>query len=1079
MQLMLKYIRICYFFATFLTFATSAVAQPPSKPASPPDYTKEAAVVELYSTKATFENDGTGTRESTTRVRLQSDAGVQRFGLLAFSYQSSSETLDIGYVRVHKPDGTIVETPTDSVQDMATESSRQAPMYSDQREKHIAVKGLGTGDVLEFQVLAKEGKPLVPGQFWYGYNFSHEGIVLQEQLQISIPHDRVVKWKSSELKPSITEEGGRRVFTWTGSHLQSKTSAEEDEEKERAVYRSVRGLFPAPEVQISTFQSWEDVGRWYGSLQKERVQPGPEVRAKAAELTKGTVDEDAKILAIYNYVSTQYRYIGIAFGLGRFQPHSATEVLSNQYGDCKDKHTLLASLLQAVGIAAYPALISSGNIIDPDVPSVSQFNHVITVLPRGNNYLWLDTTSELAPLAYLLPQLRDKQALVIPTDHPPLWITTPADPPFPGSSVFKAQGQLSEAGVLDAQMAQTLRGDLEILIRTVFRRVPQPQWKDLVQQLSLGSGFGGTVSDVVASSPEATGSAFKFSYNYNRKDYSDWENRRITPPFPAVLMPPLRDDQTKFLSPLWLGAPGENDLEATIKMPEGYSPELPKVRDVIRDFAEYHASYELEKGVLTAKRRLVLKLREVPVSEFEEYKSFRKAMEDEQNQYVVLTARDSSASLQPNPVSGANAAFALPDSDNPEAMHAESQLKGRLLMHDLAGAMESLRQAVAADPEFTRAWALLAELDMDVGKPEESIDALHHAINSDPKSPIPRKLLASALTGPYRHPDEAITAWRELLKLNPQDHDATQILGGLFISQKRFAEAISLLDAAARENPSRPDLQVSLGNAYLLSGDREKAMPAFNNAVKMSPGAAMKNEVGYALADANARLPEALQYAKEAVQEEETASRNVHLEKLEVDDLGHTRLLAAYWDTLGWVYFRMANLHEAETCLFAAFHLSQDAVIADHLGQVYQEEHKPDAAIRMYRLALAQTLHPPETQERLDHLAHAKTKSASAFQGGAELSQMRTTKVGRLVPGSASAEFFFLFAPGSKVADVRFISGSETLRTASKTLSTTAFNVPFPAGSDARVLRRGILGCYPTTGCTLVMLVPSLVVSIY
>ena len=464
MQLMLKYIPVCCFLATFLTFALSAGAQSSSKPVVPPDYTKEAAVVELYSSKVSFENDGTGTRESITRVRIQSDAGVQRFGLLAFSYQSSSETLDVGYVRVHKPDGTVVETPTDSVQDMTTESSRQAPMYSDQREKHIAVKGLGTGDVLEFRVLSKDSKPLVPGQFWYAYNFSHEGIVLQEQLQISIPRDRVVKWKSSKLTPVIAEEGGRRVFTWTRSNLENKTSAQEDEEKERAVYQSVRGLFPAPEVQISTFQSWEDLGRWYGSLQEERVQPGPEVHAKATELVKGAVDEDAKILAIYNYVSTQYRYIGIAFGLGRFQPHSATEVLSNQYGDCKDKHTLLASLLQAVGITAYPALISSGNKVDLDVPSVSQFNHVITVLPRGNNYLWLDTTSELAPLGYLLPALRDKQALVIPTDRPPLWVTTPADPPFPGSSVFKAQGKLSEAGVLDAQMEQTLRGDVEILI---------------------------------------------------------------------------------------------------------------------------------------------------------------------------------------------------------------------------------------------------------------------------------------------------------------------------------------------------------------------------------------------------------------------------------------------------------------------------------------------------------------------------------------------------------------------------------------------------------------------------------------
>jgi tetratricopeptide (TPR) repeat protein len=891
-----------------------------------------------------------------------------------------------------------------------------------------------------------------------------------------VPRDRALKWKSSELKPSITEEGSRRIFAWTRSNLERKTSVQEDEEKERSIYQSVRGLFPAPEVQMSTFQNWEDVGRWYDSLQRERVQPGPEVRAKAAELTKGMVDEDAKIRSIYHYVSTQYRYIGISFGVGRFQPHSATEVLSNQYGDCKDKHTLLASLLQAAGITAYPALVSSGTQIDPAVPLLSQFNHVISVLPRGNGYLWLDTTSELAPFAYLLPQIRGKQALVIPNGRSPVWIATPADSPFQASSLFKAKGKLSESGVLDAQLEQTVRGDFEILLRTVFRRVPQPQWKDLVQQISFGSGFGGTVSEVVASSPEATESPFHFSYDYNRKDYSDWENRRITPPFPPMLMPAPRDDQTKFAVPLWLGEPGEKDLEADIKMPDGYTPELPNAVDVKRDFAEYHATYELNNGILTAKRRMIVKLQEIPIAEFDEYKSFRKALEDEQNRYIALNSQNSS-SPSGSAEANANSAWMLPDSDVPEALHFESKVPVEMQMHDVTGAIESLKRAVVADPKFTRAWVLLGQIYMATKRTDEALDALNHAVASEPTSPIPRKMLAQALNGAHR-PDEAIKAWQELLKITPNDRDALVMLGNLLVHQKRSTEAFLLLESATKKDPSATVLQMALGNAYLFSGDQEKALAAYDSALKLSPSAGLKNDIGYSLADANVKLPVALRYLKEAVQEEETASRDVRLNKLGVLDLDHTRHLAAYWDSLGWVYFKMANLQDAETCLFAAFHLSQDAVIADHLGQVYEVDHKPDAAIRMYRLALSEPSHPKETEQRLNHLVPTKTKNDSSFQGGAQLSAMRTTKLGHLVPGSASAEFFFLFAPGSKVQDVRFVSGSEKLRTANKTLTETAFIVPFPSGSDARILRRAILGCYPTTGCTLVMLDPEVVRSV-
>jgi len=58
-------------------------------------------------------------------------------------------------------------------------------------------------------------------------------------------------------------------------------------------------------------------------------------------------------------VSARFRYIGIDLGLSRYTPHGAPDVLINRYGDCKDKHTLFAALLQSVGVAAYPALVSS------------------------------------------------------------------------------------------------------------------------------------------------------------------------------------------------------------------------------------------------------------------------------------------------------------------------------------------------------------------------------------------------------------------------------------------------------------------------------------------------------------------------------------------------------------------------------------------------------------------------------------------------------------------------------------------------------------------------------------------------
>jgi len=79
---------------------------------------------------------------------------------------------------VRKPDDSLVVSPPENFQDMPADVTREAPFYSDIQEKHVAVKGLGPGDVLEYRVHWQRTKPLAPGQFWLEYNFAHDGIVL-------------------------------------------------------------------------------------------------------------------------------------------------------------------------------------------------------------------------------------------------------------------------------------------------------------------------------------------------------------------------------------------------------------------------------------------------------------------------------------------------------------------------------------------------------------------------------------------------------------------------------------------------------------------------------------------------------------------------------------------------------------------------------------------------------------------------------------------------------------------------------------------------------------------------------------
>ncbi len=499
--------------------------------ATPPDYFKEPAIVQEFSKDLSFQADGTWRCDQTAVIRFQSDAGLRQYGVLDFGYKSSNESVEVVYVRVRKPDGTVTPTPAENVQDVSSEITRIAPTYSDLREKQIPVRALSVGDTLEYKVTFLANKPEIPGQFWYSQDFLSGLVALKETLRISVPADKYLKVASPTVKPEVREEGGRKIYTWITSQL-DPTPQEVDKKKPAPK--------PAPPaVELTTFKSWDEVGRWYAQLQADRVVVTPAIQAKADELTKGLTSDADRQRAIYNYVSTKFRYISVSFGMGRYQPHSAADVLPNGYGDCKDKHTLFTSLLKAVGMEAWPALMGAGIELDAAIPSPSQFNHVITVLPNGKEYVWLDTTPEMAPYRLIEPELRDKQALVIPSNSPATLMTTPPDPAVPNSEFVQAKATLDSSGTLKAHFDLTTRGDEEVIFRTLFHQLAPAQWQQVVQAMVNGLGFAGTVSSVDVDNPENLDKPFHFSYEYLRNDYSDWPNRRITPPlFPFVLPSP-------------------------------------------------------------------------------------------------------------------------------------------------------------------------------------------------------------------------------------------------------------------------------------------------------------------------------------------------------------------------------------------------------------------------------------------------------------------------------------------------------------------------------------------------------------
>ena len=239
--------------------------------------------------------------------------------------------------------GPLLKTPASTALDVATAVAAGAPTYSDLRQKQIPVKGLGLGDVLEYSFRSSQRKPEVPGQFWYDDVFVDDaGRFLNQTLEIRVPKGKYVQVSSPNLRAETHDEGGGRMYGLEAFALGAQQAGRKT--KEAAENRPLK-------VQLTTFKDWEEVGNWWGALAAEQAKVTPAIESKAKELTAGlSTDAAEKERAIYQYVAMKFRYISISFRVGRYRPHSAGEVLANQYGDCKDKHTLFAALLKAAGI---------------------------------------------------------------------------------------------------------------------------------------------------------------------------------------------------------------------------------------------------------------------------------------------------------------------------------------------------------------------------------------------------------------------------------------------------------------------------------------------------------------------------------------------------------------------------------------------------------------------------------------------------------------------------------------------------------------------------------------------------------
>ena len=402
---------------------------------------------------------------------------------------------------------------------------------------------------------------------------------------------------------------------------------------------------------------WRAIGLWMDQLEAHRPDPTAEITAEAQELVAGAPDLYTKLSRITTYIQKNVRYFIVVKGIGGWQAHYAGDIYRNRYGDCKDKTTLLISMLQAVGIRAYYLHVNSERgVIDPSAPSLIG-NHMITAieLPDGENdprliarvkaangktLLIFDPTDEETPVGLIRGELQGAygniangagsqvlQMPVLPPDSASLsrkgsFILT-ADGTLTGdiTDVFSGVDAARERGFLKEKDAKEVHDSLEQSLSSDlpslnFRGYEFHETGALDQPVTLDlhvsdSNYAHTAGPLLLLRPRIVGDDAH--------------------PVPEV----MENKARKY--PIEIGHPGDWRDSFDISLPPGYVvDETPDPVDVDTDFASYHSSTTAKGNVLHYERDYVVRQVEIPPEKAAEFRKLESAILFDEKSAAVL-----------------------------------------------------------------------------------------------------------------------------------------------------------------------------------------------------------------------------------------------------------------------------------------------------------------------------------------------------------------------------------------------------------------------------------------------------------
>jgi hypothetical protein len=335
-----------------------------------------------------FYEDGTSISQHLYRIKIFNERG-RGFSSQSISYREGYQEVKIIFANTIKPDGKVVALDKKDIQDTSAYAGYE--FYTDLKVKKFTMPAVEDGCIIEYAFEIKNLKPVL--SFDYSNIFLCKNFypIEEDIMEIVLPANADLKYKKfkTEITPQIIAYGNKKKYIF------SNTKQNEIIPESRMPSLLDRDTFP--QLYIWTLGSWDEISKWYINLVLEQMKSDNELESFTKQLIADQKTEEDKINVIFKFVSQNIRYISVLLGPHTHKPHQANEIFQKRYGDCKDKTTLLLTMLKIAGIEGMPALVpANGKYFDESVPSLGAFNHVIAVVPFKDKYYWLDATNETA-----------------------------------------------------------------------------------------------------------------------------------------------------------------------------------------------------------------------------------------------------------------------------------------------------------------------------------------------------------------------------------------------------------------------------------------------------------------------------------------------------------------------------------------------------------------------------------------------------------------------------------------------------------------------------------------------------------